>query len=284
MWSNFHTHSNYCDGKASVGDIVAAAKSTGAAMIGISSHAPLPFECVWSMKPVRLDEYLDEIDSLKNTTGFPLYKGLEVDYIPGIVSPADFAHRLDYTIGSIHFVDQLAGGRRWEIDGTNSFFTEGLSAIFSNDIRAAVERYFELTRQMIETGTPDIVGHLDKIKMQNTYSPLFDENDSWYRKAVERTLNIIRETGVIVEVNTRGLYQRKTSTTYPSPWVLEKMYELKIPITLNSDAHHPDDLFNSFSETAQLLNRIGYRRLSVLFEGDWQLVPFGPNGIVLEKS
>ena len=49
MWANFHTHSNYCDGKGLLDEYVAQAISLGMLSLGFSSHAPLPFESSWCM-------------------------------------------------------------------------------------------------------------------------------------------------------------------------------------------------------------------------------------------
>jgi histidinol-phosphatase (PHP family) len=283
MWSNFHTHSNYCDGKTSIAECVAMARSQNMVSVGLSSHAPLPFESKWCMNPERLDAYITEISEVKSTQErTQVYSGLEVDYIPGLISPDTFRNRLDYTIGSIHFVEQMSNGIRWEIDGTHQFFLEGLHNIFKDNIRNAVSRYFQLTREMVETSPPDVVGHLDKIKMQNLDSKFFSETDAWYASEIKATLDVIANSNCILEVNTRGIYQKKTTTTYPSPWVLELAFKKNIPITISSDAHHPDDLTNCFSETAQMLLGIGYKKISVLHDNRWSQFEFTPHGIVIK--
>lgn len=45
---------------------------------------------------------------------------------------------------------------------------------------------------------------------------------------------------------------------------------LKIPITISSDAHHPEDLINQFPETAKLLTEIGFKKIGILLDGKWQ--------------
>lgn len=231
------------------------------------------------MREEKFPNYLDEIDSLKKA--FPdieIYKGLETDFVPGTVSPSEFAARLDFTIGSIHFVDS-SEGKPWEIDNTLDVFREGLEKIFGNDIRAAVTRYLQLTREMVGTSRPDIVGHLDKIKMHNTSTILFEESELWYREEMDKTLRCIGDAGIIIEVNTRGLYKKKSLTTYPSPWILERIRDLAIPVMMNSDAHHPDELTREFTAAASLLSDIGFRNLSILKGGIWRQVPFNIYGI-----
>ena len=283
MWSNFHTHSNFCDGKSSIAECFQRARKENMVSVGMSSHAPLPFECKWCMKPERLDAYLTEIREEKSTPSHTqIYCGLEIDYIPGIVSPDTFRKHLDYTIGSVHFVDQLGNGIRWEIDGAHQFFLEGLKEIFNDNTRDAVTRYFELTREMLHISPPDVVGHLDKIKMQNHDNKLFRESEKWYVDEVNKTLDVIAETGCILEANTRGIYQKKTTTTYPSPWILEKALKKNIPVTISSDAHHPDDLTNCFSDTAKMLLTVGYKKISVLYDNRWKQFDFTRHGIIIK--
>lgn len=277
MWSNFHTHTTYCDGKGPFKDCL---QVSGIKSIGFSSHAPLPFSTPWAMRADQLENYLNEIKHLRvEEKSIELYAGLEVDYIPGLIAPTNF-NDLDYTIGSIHFVDAFPDSRPWEIDGTHSLFLEGLQTLFKNKPREAWSRYFELTREMIRHAPPTILGHLDKMKIQNI--GLFDEQDLWYREEIKQTLDSLKGTKIIVEVNTRGLYQRKSATTYPSPWILAQIKAAGIPITLSSDAHHPNQLFNEFSETARLLKSIGFKKLSTLLQGTWQEVDFNEDGILID--
>ena len=282
MWSNFHMHSNYCDGKSEMVEYVHQAKSMGLLSIGFSSHAPINFPCTWCMKSENFTNYLRSIETFKESvSGVEIYKGLEVDFIPGVIAPGDFSKELDYTIGSIHFVDQFPDGTHWEIDGLHVLFLDGLEKIFHNDIRRAVSRYFQLTREMIETSCPSIVGHMDKIKIQNPAEKFFSEDEEWYQKEIKKTIDLIADKKVIVEVNTRGIYQKKSTTTYPSPWILERMFAKNIPVTLSSDAHHVSDIINQFPETVALLTDIGYKSVSVLHENQWKSFSFNKHGIFL---
>jgi histidinol-phosphatase (PHP family) len=275
-------HSTYCDGKSEMMDYVDEARKLNMISIGFSSHAPVPFPTKWCMKADRLDDYLINIEKIKNANSFvEIYKGMEVDFIPGVTSPNLFRERLDYTVGSIHFVEKFPDETRWEIDGTHALFLEGYSKIFKNNIQNAITRYFELTREMIDTACPSIVGHLDKIKIQNVENKFFKETDTWYKNEVKKTIDHIHASGAVVEVNTRGIYQKKSDTTYPSPWILETLHKKNIPVTISSDAHHQDDIINLFPPTALLLKKIGFKTISVLSEGTWKPFSFNEHGILL---
>ena len=137
--------------------------------------------------------------------------------------------------------------------------------------------YYGLTRDMMEKSPPDILGHLDKIKI-NAKDNFLDESETWYIEQVERTLKAVRGTKTIVEANTRGIYKKKSDTTYPSPWILERICQWNIPITLSSDAHDPGDLTREFISTRQLLVDIGFKTIRLLKDGIWTAMPLNEYG------
>ena len=52
-----------------------------------------------------------------------------------------------------------------------------------------------------------------------------------------------------------------------------------IPITLNSDAHTPQELTAGFEFATKILRKIGYTHLNVLVNGSWREVRFGEHGL-----
>ncbi len=282
-WTNYHSHTHYCDGSSTPEDYIKAALAKGIAAYGFSSHVPLPFACAWSVKEERVQDYLAEIDDLKKKYEgqLDIYKSLEIDYIPDIIGPqSDYIKKLslDYTLGSVHFVGSHEG-RHWEIDGEVDIFKWGLVKIYNHDIRAAVTRYYELTRQMVREHQPDIIGHLDKIKMQNDREHFFAEDADWYVAEIENTLDVIAEEGGIVEVNTRGMYKGVTIEPYPSYWVLEEVHARNIPIQLNSDGHKPEEIIAEFETVAPRLLEIGFTEMRVIIGGEWKDVSFTAKGL-----
>lgn len=251
---------------------------------GFSSHAPLTIPVKWCMKFHKVSQYLEEVDYLKQKFSdlIQIYLGMEVDYIPGITGPTSSfiqSLKMDYVIGSIHFVNKFPNGTHWEIDGKTSVFKDGLKEIFGGDIQKAISRYYALTREMLTKQCPEIVGHLDKIKIHNRKKVFFEETEPWYREEIMQTLKDIAKAGSILEVNTRGLYRNKSSETYPSPWVLSHAYEMGIPVMINSDCHDPSEITQVFKETAQQLLDIGYKEVKILLDSQWQMRPFSPEGI-----
>ncbi|MBX2898505.1 MAG: histidinol-phosphatase [Cyclobacteriaceae bacterium] len=275
MWTNYHTHSSYCDGKETLASYVHQPQLLA---LGFSSHAPLPFDCKWCMPAEKLPAYVAEIAALKKTAAIEIYSGLEVDYIPGLISPARFTN-FDYTIGSIHFIDQFADGTPWEIDGQHTVFAQGLEKIFHNNYRHAWMRYFELTKALLHEA-PSVLGHLDKMKIQNSGNRYFNEAEPWYRQELKKLLDAVQQSETIIEINTRGIYQQKSETTYPSPWIVALLKERNIRVTISSDAHHPKDVCNEFELAATVLLQAGYKKITILREGVWKEVTFNQTGIL----
>lgn len=251
---------------------------------GFSSHAPLPLDRPWTMRKDELGRYLQHLKILRSKyeEEIEVAIGMEIDYLPG-VSWWDFygsaLRSLDYTIGSVHLVESFEDGTPWEVDGSHEMFVDGLERIFKGDVKTAVSRYYELTRWMIMLENPDVVGHLDKIKLQNVAGNHFQETEEWYKREVEKTLKVIANTGTIVEVNTRGLYTGKTLDLYPSQWVLERIHAMRIPIMLNSDGHKPNEVCAGFELAARVLNKIGFKELMIWESGLWKSVRFDENGL-----
>ncbi len=280
--TNYHTHTRFSDGKEVAKKYIEEAIDQNLAAFGFSDHAPLPLDCDWAMKQEDTEQYLREVQELKTEVAekIEVYCGLEVDYIPDLISiesPAIQSLNLDYTIGAVHFVDAFDDGTPWAMDGGQSVWRVGIKQIFGGKVQNAVTRYFELTREMVNNAPPTIVAHLDRIKKNNTDNRFYSEKEAWYIHQIELTLEAIAAAGSILEVNTKGMYRHGSLDPYPSKWILAKANELDIPVHLAADAHHPYYITSSFNEAAQLLIEAGYTETKVLLNGQWRTVPIPAN-------
>lgn len=261
---NYHTHTYYCDGSDRPAEYAGRAVVLGFTQLGFSGHAPVPFSNGFAIPEERLSAYCEEILELGKDFGgsLKIWLGLEIDYIPGITLSFDtFRQRccLDYVIGSVHLVKSPMGEGLWFIDGPErKTYDEGLNNLFGGDIRRAVTAYYHQLNEMIETQRPDIVGHPDKIKMHNA-GRYFNEDEEWYRRLVDETLNLIKRTGSIVEVNSRGIYKKRSNDFFPGINILRKIKQLNIPVTLSSDAHRPEELALGLEEARRLVESLGFR-------------------------
>ena len=257
---NLHTHSVYSDGKSTPREMVEEAVRQGLTKLGFSEHGPLPFETTFAVKTERMPDYIKEIAGLKEEfkDKLEILCGLETDYVTGVTDP--FAatkekYHLDYVIGGVHLVGHSANPEElWFIDGPKwEIYDEGLQKFFDGDIRKGVRRFFEQTNEMIEREEFDIIAHFDKIKMHNR-DRYFHEDEAWYRKLAMETLDLIHQKGLIVEVNTRGIYKKRYNGFYPSPWLMAEAYKMGIPMIISSDAHHYSELTLEFEAAEKAID------------------------------
>lgn len=272
MLTNYHCHSNYCDGKASLEDYVLKALELGVDVLGFSSHSPVPFANNWSMKSDRLEDYLNDILILKRKyrDRIEVYSGLEIDYVHHVCGPKDFKYQLDYTIGSIHYCKQFEDGSLFEIDGNSNVFYKGIIEIYHKDIDLFLCEYYSQIEHMVLTDPPTIIGHLDKIKMHNLGNRFWDASSESYLHYISQTLDTIAAHDIFVEVNTRGIYKKITKETYPSLSILKMMHERGIKVVVNSDCHTPDELVEAYGFALQMLKAAGYKESWHLSKNIWQ--------------
>jgi histidinol-phosphatase (PHP family) len=288
MLFNLHTHTFFSDGSSAPEEYVEEAIRQGFTVLGFSDHSPVPFDNNFAIREERLDEYCKAIRKLDPSSdpspigernkgrGIKILLGLEIDYIPGITKPIEEyrnQNHFDYFIGSVHLVRNGNDPGLWFIDGPDiSIYDHGLINFFHGDIRHGVKSYYHQINQMILSQKPDIIGHLDKIKMHNR-NRYFREDENWYVQLVDETLDLIKEHQCVVEVNTRGIYKKRSDSLFPGPEILRKLHAMKIPVTLTSDAHKPDELSLYFEETRKILMDIGFKAISLKTELGWEEVP-----------
>ncbi|MBK1810529.1 histidinol-phosphatase HisJ [Clostridium sp. YIM B02505] len=271
---NYHMHNYYCDGKGEPEDYVKRAIELGFKAIGFSSHAPVDIPNEWTMRQEDLSKYVEEIIGLKEKYKgkIEIYLGLEIDYIKDFMGPGDEIYKnipLDYCIGSVHFMPIKDTGEYLTVDYTEAELRNIIEKGYDGDSYKFVEAYYGFIREMAATSKPDIVGHLDLIKKFNKNNLFFREDDSRYVEQIEKTLKVIKENDLIVEVNTGGVTRGYISEYYPSEWIIKRCKELSIPMSINSDAHVVDNLAGCFKEAAEQLKNNGINEQKILLESKW---------------
>ncbi len=274
MFSDYHTHTLYSNhGKGHPVEMAAVAVERGMLALGFSEHFPLPVDCAEptggtaNMHWDQIELYIQEVREAQATWGhkIKLLLGYEVDYLPQYhaeMQAALKAYPADYHVGSIHTVDHFRSDHEnWMIDYTEASFEEGLSE--NGGIAAVYTRYYALIREFARQHDHKIVGHLDLIKKFNVDNRYFDGTSEHYLSQVEATLDVLKATGKIVEVNTAGLF-KGVGDLYPSDPILQMLLERRIPVCLSSDAHKPEHVGREFSATWQKLTRLGFEQLTGL--------------------
>ena len=231
----------------------------------------------WATSDSHYPAYCNEVRALKEEYRgrIDILLGLEIDYVPGVnddFRPLIHQGGLDYFIGGVHLVTDPddtpwlrshpseAAQRIWFIDGPRQeTYDEGLQRVFHGDIRRGVTSFFHQTNAMIESQRPTIVAHFNKIVMHNR-DRYFSEHDKWYLDLVYETIELIRQTGCIAEINTRGIYKKRHDDYYPSRELLRHMNEKNIPVIVSTDAHCPEDLLRT-EGAEEYLHSIGYKEI-----------------------
>lgn len=272
--TNLHTHTVYCDGMCTAEEMIQAAIKCKFQSIGISTHGPVPFFTDWNIKECNIEKYIEEITLLKEKyrDQIDIFLGMELDYIPGIgfdESALSVMNRLDYYIGSVHFLGKSVSGSMWTVDYTVEGLISGIKENFNGNIRHAVETYYSLVSDMAVRYQPPVIGHIDLIKKLNKNNLLFDENEEWYITAAEKCLDAIKNTKSIIEINTGGISRNYTLEQYPSTFILKMARRKNIPVMINSDAHTAEGINCKFEEMYNLVKALGFRRLSFLTKEGW---------------
>ena len=273
--TNYHSHSTYCDGRASLREFVEAAVSSGFTSYGFSSHAPLPFQTAWNMNPDKLNDYLAECSALveEYKDKIDLYIGLEIDYLNDSYNPSIAYFQdlpLDYRIGSVHFVE-LDNGEYVDLDGGEEMFRENIQKYFNNDYEEAIIRYFDANRKMINLGGFDILGHCDKVSKNASLNAKGICQSSFYLDLVREYLELIAEKGYLLEINTKGY--DNFGMFFPNKEHFSRIRELEIPVLVNSDCHRPELVNSGRVEALKALASARFDSVIELKNKEWMAMP-----------
>lgn len=269
--TNYHSHSTFCDGHATMEEFVQAAIAQGYTSYGFSSHAPLPYHTRWNMDAENLEAYFAEANRLKIKYNgiIELYTGLEIDYLSEQYNPTTLPFielPLDYAIGSVHTVIS-SDGIPYEVDGSPERFRTTMTTVFHDDIELVVRQYFERELRLLELGGFDIVGHVDKIYQLAMLLRPEITTENWYNELVNQCFTKIAERNYIVEMNTKA-YEQK-GLFFPETRHYPTLREMGIRIVVNSDAHYPERIDSGRQAGLKLLKDSGFTHVCQLQNGHW---------------
>ncbi len=277
MRANYHTHTEFCDGKAAASAMATAAFAAGYKVLGFSSHAPLPFSTVWNMEESRLPAYIAEIRRLKGVWAerdLEILLGLEIDWIESLRGPGDPLFErasLDFRICSVHFI-KPGSGDAFNVDAPLEEFEANAARETGGDGSLIYRSYYRALCGAIEAGHFDILGHLDLVVRNNGGGRWFDEDSAGYRAAANEALDLLGKSGAVVEINLGPLIRGKSKQPHPSLAITKRLRELGVPITFSADAHNVDHFGRSIESARELARAAGYTSIQVLSRGRWSEV------------
>lgn len=253
---NFHSHTQFCDGRASMEAMACAAVAAGIEHYGFSPHSPIPIASPCNMKAEDVESYIAEyhrIAALPELSACKFYLSMEIDYLGPQWGPAHDYFKslpLDYSIGSVHFIP-CQGGELIDIDGKFDSFNRRMKEFFHNDIEYVVDTFFHNSFDMVRYGGFDILGHMDKIAQNaNQYAPGI-EDSTFYRQYILDYLSLLEGSDLLIEINTKA--REEHGRFFPDTRYWHDLADCGLTFVVNSDAHYPERIEASRAEVFQLL-------------------------------
>ena len=259
MVVDIHNHTKLCNhAEGEPFEYVEKAIKNGTKFFGFSDHAPMNFDEEYRMSFEAMEDYENDIKGLRERyeKDIEILLGYEVDFLKGYMDERVLDSRVDFLIGSVHFLNG------WGFDNP-----EFIGEYKGKDIDLLWERYFEAVEDMAKSGRFDIAGHLDLIKVFG-FMPKKD-----IKSISSNAIKAIKKANMTVELNAAGL-RKPCKEVYPSKEILEVVAELDIPITFASDAHKPEQVGEGSEELKRLAKLFGYEKCAIYKDRDRQLIKF----------
>lgn len=272
--------SAYCDHAFSpLCDMLDAAVAQGFAAYGITEHAPRYGERYlyneekaqgWTVDTLveKFDQYAKDSLTLQEAYRgrLRILRGFEAEVVPDaqyleLMLGLRETYGFEFLVGSVHYVDDFV------IDYTTEAFLEAAEAL--GGVEALAVRYYQTVAEMAARLRPEVVGHLDLIRK------LAPDRDAVrtprVRQAAFRTLEVIKEHGGIVDINTTPL-RRGDSVPYVEPWLLDAAVATGLRFTFGDDSHSVEQVGANIAEARGYLLEHGVTEV-------W--LPGGDEGIPL---
>lgn len=239
----------------------------GLDQLGLSDHMPLlhvdpaTYYPGMAMPMEQLPEYVEECLMLKEKYKheIDIRVGLEGDYIEGYEEQIEAIineYPWDYVIGSVHFLGE------WDISDSRQ-----LDNWEGKDRLAVFEKYYDAVKKAARTGLYDYIGHIDVIKRFK----FLPDQDVWYLE--KEALDTVKACDLAIELNASGL-RMPIEEMFPGRRMLTYCYEQGIPLTIGSDAHHPDRLSQYLDQAIEQLKEIGFDQLATFKARERTMIHF----------
>ena len=259
MIVDIHNHTPLCNhAEGSIDEYIRNAIKAKTKYFGFSDHAPMDFDPKYRMKFEEMRAYEHDVLFAKEKykDEIAILLGYEVDYLEGHMDERILNAKVDYLIGSVHFIEG------WGFDNP-----EFIGKWEEQDVDEIWQKYFDAIEAMAESGLFDVVGHLDLIKVFK-FMPKGNIN-----AMAKNALIAIKKSGMVLELNVAG-YRKAVKEAYPSESLLRQAYALDIPITFASDAHKPEQVALFNEEITQLAKDIGYTQCAYFIKRKINFIDF----------
>ena len=249
MFSNYHTHTTYCDGANTPEELVLEAIRLGCPELGFSGHSHLT-EHEGSMTEQGTLDYCAEIRRLQKQYAdqITIHLGIEQDIYSGIDRSL-----YDYVIGAVHWIEK--NGKLYAVDDCRETFVHTVNTVYNGDFYACVEDYYAVVATLWDRTHCDVIAHFDLITKYNEGNVLFDSEHPRYLAAADRALDRLIKCPVLLEVNTGAMARGYRSVPYPDRRILRRWLDAGKELVFASDCHDRRFLLHGFEAMKDIPHR-----------------------------
>lgn len=244
-------------------EMLQAYVNKGYDMVGITEHMPPPDNrfrypdevaagIEAKMMRIRFDRYFETARRLQKELlqTMRVWVGFETEWYDGalpLIQELIERHSPDYIIGSLHHIGEIAFDYDEEHYMRATQIAGGLDELY--------QCYFDQQFEMIKSLSPALVGHFDLIRI---HDPNYRERIAKpsIKPLIFRNLELIRERGLILDLNTRAL-MKGDEEFYPSRMIIDQAHLLGIPIVPGDDSHGVSSTGCGIEQAIHLLQSLG---------------------------
>ena len=246
--ADYHVHTRFSlDCSEEMEAQCLAAIERGITEIAFTEHVDHDICDAESRAHYKLEAYREEIERNRQKFGdqLAILLAAEVDWNESIQDEvAQFLreHEFDFIIGSVHNLQHAY---------------VGFSTLESmGGPRKMYDDYLDQVRGLVDTGLPNVIGHLDLPRRYHHVS-MADIDADHFESRVRDIFRLAARRGVGFEINTSGI-RKDVGASHPEPevigWFIEEGGSI---LTIGSDSHYAKDTGHSIPETYQRLISIG---------------------------
>lgn len=256
---DLHNHTTRCNhATGSVESYVQRAIEQRIDIFGFSDHAPMHYDKDYRMRFDEMDAYEQDILHVKEKYAdkISILLAYEVDFLEGYSDESVMSRKVDYLIGSVHYLGH------WGFDNP-----EFIGEYQNHNMDEIWQRYFDAIEAMAKRQCFDVVGHIDLMKVFN-FLPQKD-----VRLLARNAIKAIKKANMVVEINAAGL-RKPAGEQYPSHPLMELIAEHDIPITFGSDAHALEHIGFEQDVMRAFAKSFGYKKCATFQNRERMLVNF----------
>lgn len=258
--ANYHTHTTGSDGEMTPRELINLAIANNIKILGITDHIELPclnegfFLDISYSKGFYSDEHYNALRLLQKeyTKKIKLLVGAEFDWLSMhkeqvLKKAVEREYDLDALLVCVHYLP--LNGKYISIDDDSETF--GKLIMGYGGIKNLVKEYYQQIKDAVKTKKFGVVGHINKITMFNKENKFFSEKDEWYKYEQLKTLEIIAQNNLSLEINTSEF--KTKDQTFIDLNMINEAKKLGIKMQIGSDVHTPKDIIKGLEEASKLI-------------------------------